>query len=247
MDNKLNISEIKKNIDEHGFHAINDFLNNEEIELLRSYVDEKLKKNNYQYFFLTSETTKNEILNNSDFFSKFENILKKITTEFNFSIRENESLYKVLRVVTGEKSQKVSLDFHFDAHLLTLLIPIYIPNRENSDNGNLLIIKNLRNITKNISKNILQKLFYQSNFYKKFFIKNNSSKTKILHLNPGNAYIFNGFRTLHANMNINPNDIRATILVHYYDIFKDSFLVKKNREMRIKKELKNIKSNKTEN
>ena len=243
MENELNILEIKRNIDEKGFHTINNFLNNEEIELLRSYVDEKLKKNNYQYFFLTSETTQNEILNNSEFFSKFENILKKIVTEFNFSNRENENLYKVLRVVTGEKSKKVSLDFHFDAHLLTLLIPIYIPERDNSDNGNLLIIKNLRKITNNIFKNVLQKLFYQSNLYKKFFINKKLSLTETLYLKPGNAYIFNGFRTLHANMNINPKDIRATILVHYYDIFKDSFLVKTNRIMRIKKEQKNIKSN----
>lgn len=243
MNNELNISEIKKNIDDEGFHTLNNFLDNSEIELLRSYVNEKLKQNNYQYFFLTSETTTNEILNNSDFFLKFENLLKKITREFNFSIRKNENLYKVLRVVTGEKSKKVSLDFHFDAHLLTLLIPIYIPERDNSDNGNLLIVKNLRKITRSIFKNILQKLFYQSNFYKKFFINKDLSKSKTLYLKPGNAYIFNGFRTLHANMNINPKDIRATILVHYYDIFKDSILVKTNRMIRIKREQKNIKSN----
>ena len=243
MDNETNISEIKKNIDEKGFHLMENFLNKMEIDLLRSYVDEKLKKNNYQYFFLTSETTKDEILNNNEFFSKFDEILKKITKEFNFSIRDDEKLYKVLRVVTGEKSKKVSLDFHFDAHLLTLLIPIYIPNRANSDNGNLLIIKNLRNITKNIFKNILQKFYYQSSLYKRFFINKDLSLKETLYLKPGNAYIFNGFRTLHANMNINPKDIRATILVHYYDIFKDSILVKTNRMMRIKKEQKNIKSN----
>ena len=75
------------------------------------------------------------------------------------------------------------------------------------------------------------------------FIKNNLSKLETLYLKPGNAYVFNGFRTLHANLNIDPRDIRATILIHYHDIFRDSFLVKKNREIRIKKELKNIKSN----
>ena len=48
-------------------------------------------------------------------------------------------------------------------------------------------------------------------------------------------------------MNIDPKDIRATILIHYYDIFKDSFLVKTNRNIRIKKELKNIKSNEKKN
>ena len=81
-------------------------------------------------------------------------------------------------------------------------------------------------------------------FFGKYFIQNDRINKEILKLNPKNIYIFNGFRTLHANMNINPKDIRATILVHYYDIFKDSLLVKTNRKMRIKKELKNIQSNK---
>ena len=145
--------------------------------------------------------------------------------------------------MTGKKSKKVSLDFHFDAHLLTLLIPIYIPNRKNSDNGNLIIIKNLRKLTNSLFKNIIQKIFYQSSFFRKFFINNNFVKKEILELIPGNAYIFNGFKTLHSNMNIDPNDVRATILVHYCDVFKDSYLVKTNRKLRINKELKNIKSN----
>ncbi len=247
MIDQIDTNQIKKIIGEDGFYCLKDYINNEELTILREFVDSKIKENNNQYFFLTSENSQKTLLNNDNFFQKIETLLKKITTEYNYLNRENENLYKVLRVVTGKKSKKVSLDFHFDAHLLTLLIPIYIPNRINSDNGNLVIIKNLRNITKNIFKNVLQKLFYQSKFYKKFFINKNLSKTETLYLKPGNAYIFNGFRTLHANHNVDPRDIRATILVHYYDIFKDSFLVKKNREMRIKKELKNIKSNQTEN
>ena len=57
---------------------------------------------------------------------------------------------------------------------------------------------------------------------------------------PGNIYIFNGFRTLHANLNINPEDVRATCLVHFYDIFSESKLVKLNRQIRQKKEIKNF-------
>ena len=92
--------------------------------------------------------------------------------------------------------------------------------------------------------NILQKLFYQSKLFKLFFINTGLVKSKVLNLKPGNAYIFNGFRTLHTNLNINPRDVRATILVHYYDVFRDYYLIKKNRELRIKKEIKNIEKNK---
>lgn len=246
MKNQIKIEVIKENINKKGFHCIENFINLDDLGILRKFVDQKLKENNYQYFFLTSESDSNNILNDKKFFERAENLLKKITGSFNYKIRKNEKLYKVLRVVTGEKSRKVSLDFHFDAHLLTLLIPIYIPKREKSDNGNLIVIKNLRTLTKSLLKNIFQKIFFQSNFFKKFFIQKNIIKKEILNLRPGNVYIFNGFRTLHANMNIDPKDIRATILIHYYDIFKDSFLVDLNRKMRIKRELKNINSNKNQ-
>lgn len=241
------IYDHKKQINEDGYLELKNFIEEEEIDILQKFVDQKLRENQNQYFFLTSEGPEKTLLNNDIFFKKIENLLKDITKSFGFKIREDENLYKVLRVVTGEKSKKVSLDYHFDAHLLTLLIPIYIPQRDNSDNGNLIICKNLRKLTSNLLINIIQKLFYQSKFFKKFFADNGLIKSKVLNLKPRNVYLFNGFRTLHTNLNIDPRDIRATILVHYYDVFRDSYLVKKNREIRIKKETQNIERNKVKN
>ena len=234
---------IRDDIEKNGFYCVENFIHNDELQILRKEIDKKLEQNNFQYFFLTSEYLNNSHLNNEEFSSRIKNLLKKILNEYDVVNRENEELYKVLRVVTGKKSQKVSLDFHFDAHLLTLLVPIYIPNRKNSDNGDLLIIKNLRNIHSNIILNIFQKLFYQSRFFK--LILNNKLFSKFikkerLRLVPGNVYIFNGFKTLHANLNINPQDVRATCLIHFYDIFSNSKLVKMNRMFRQKKEIKNF-------
>jgi len=243
----LNYKEIKKNIDNVGFHEIQNFFSDEKILQLKKFVDEKLVENNNEYFFLTSETNENNLLRNENFFKEIENILKNLVLEFDLKINNEEKLYKVLRVVTGKKTNKVSLNYHFDAHLLTLLIPIYIPTRVNSDNGNLIIYKNLRQLHNNLLVNIFQKFFFQSYFFKKILDFNFFKKIfekKLLYLNPKNIYIFNGFRTLHANLNIDPNDVRATILVHYHDIFYNSYLVKKNRQHRIKREIKNIHNNK---
>jgi hypothetical protein len=239
------IISIKNTINNDGFFEIKNFYTENNLKILRNFVDEKLQENKNQYFFLTSKSYEKNLLHDEFFFKNIEDLLKKLTEIFGFTNRKDEKMYKVLRVVTGEKSKKVSLDYHFDAHLLTLLIPIYIPKREGSNNGNLVIYKNLRKITKSILKNICQKLFFQSSLFKKIFIDNNLTKGRILNLEPGNIYIFNGFRTLHTNLEINPNDVRATLLVHYYDLFKESFLVKINRNIRIKKELKNIENNKS--
>ncbi len=234
---------IKQNIEKNGFHCFEDFINKKELETLRAEIYKKLEENNFQYFFLTSEYLNNSLLNNSKFSSKIKNLLIEILKEYGFDARNGEDLYKVLRVVTGRKSKKVSLDFHFDAHLLTLLIPIIIPNREDSDNGDLLIIKNLRKLHNKIFLNIAQKIFFQSRFFRYILSKKMFAKIfqkEKLKLVPGNIYIFNGFRTLHANLNINPADVRATCLVHFYDIFKDSSLISLNRKLRQKKEIKNF-------
>jgi len=240
----ITYSTLKNNIEKEGYVELKNFIKKKQLLILKKFVKKKLKENKNQYFFLTSKNKEKTILHNDFFFKNIANLLKKLTIAFGEKIKKKEKLYKVLRVVTVKKSKKVSLYYHFDAHLLTLLIPIYIPKRKNSNNGNLIIFKNLRRLTKNIYKNIIQKIFYQSFFFKIFFINTNLIKGKILNLVPGNIYIFNGFRTLHTNLQINPIDIRATILVHYHDIFIDSYLVKKNREIRIQNEIKNIKKNK---
>lgn len=239
----MDINKLKSEIESNGYAELDSFITENELSILRNLVNEELTKNNNQYFFLSTKNSDNKVLNDKEFLKKNEILLKKLTEVYKFHIRESEETYKVLRVVTGFKSKKVSLDYHFDAHLLTLLVPIYIPDREGSNNGHLIIFKNFRSITKSLFKNIFQKIFYQSTFFKKLFINTGFVKGQILKLKPGNIYIFNGFRTLHTNLNIDPKDIRATLLVHYHDIFKDSYLVKKNRENRNKKEIQNLKDN----
>ena len=185
---------IKQNIEKNGFHCFENFINKKELETLRKEINKKLEENNFQYFFLTSEYLNESYLNNPEFSSKIKNLLTKVLKEYGIEPRKDEELYKVLRVVTGKKSKKVSLDFHFDAHLLTLLVPILIPNRENSDNGDLLIIKNLRKLHNRIFLNTMQKIFFQSKIFRYILSKNVFSKylqKERLKLLPGNIYIFN--------------------------------------------------------
>ena len=63
---------------------------------------------------------------------------------------------------------------------------------------------------------------------------------KKLILKEKNIYIFNGFRSLHGNLNIHKEDQRATILLHYHDVIKDSKLIRINRYFRQFKESKKI-------
>ena len=104
MNKKINIDNLKSEIEHKGYTVLKSFINNKELKVLKNLVDKKIVENNNQYFFLSTKNSKNTILNNKDFLKKNELLLKKLVNAYKFSNRKNEKLYKVLRVVTGKKS-----------------------------------------------------------------------------------------------------------------------------------------------
>ena len=229
-----------------GYFERENFFTNKELIQLRKFVDKNLNHNKSKTFFLTSKSN-NDIRdffkNNEDIYKKIKLIIRNVSNKLN--IKDNENIYSVLRVIKSQRIKNESFQYHFDAHLLTILIPIYIPKRKNSNNGHLLISPNLRKISNSILINILQKIYYQKFLSK---ILNGSKLIKILKLQkiilkPKSIFVFNGFRSLHGNLEIHKDDLRATMLIHYHDIFKNSKLITFNRNLRILRENKRIKNN----
>ena len=241
------ITKEYSQLDNKGFVVLNKFISKSQLSSLRKIVNYYLKANNNKSFFLTGRDFEKLIY-------KIPSLNKKVKTIFysysNFDNLKNykiRKIYNVLRVISKSKMYSSSYDFHFDAHHYTILIPIYIPKGKKNDmNGHLMLFPNLRLKTNFLIINILQKIFYQ-NLVSKFILRIMTKLKKInyakLIMKPGNAYLFNGFRSLHANENVDPNLLRATLIMHFYDCFEDSKLVHWNREFRKKIEQINIKKN----
>jgi len=154
---------------------------------------------------------------------------------------ENKSndFLNVLRIVTGKKSDSQSLNFHYDATIITALIPITIPKGLLNECGHLLAFKNLRNIRKYAILNFIEKVFMQ-NFIAKYifgYIAKKDLNKYLIELEEGNIYFFYGYRTLHANLPVRPDFLRATLLFHAGDPHRKSKLINlisKIRHMREK-------------
>ena len=242
----MNNEECLNQLNLYGHYCFKNFLSDYELKELIKLVDDKLIENNNKYFFLADKKLDNTIINEKKFISKFKSLFENLSIKLILKNFEDQKIYKVLRVVTGKKDERESHRYHFDAHMFTVLIPIIIPNREESENGDLIIFPNIRKYNSSLLINIFQKLLLQNRF-SKFLLKNNyiyKNKKTILKLKPGNVYIFYGYRTLHGNLKIDPRDVRATILLHFYDVFSDSKLVKLNRKLRLSTENKIIAKNK---
>lgn len=142
-------------------------------------------------------------------------------------VEDHESL-NVLRVVTGSKSDTQSLKFHYDAYALTALIPIIIPKEEIKQSGHLVSFSNMRQLRSSSIINFLEKLILQNRLVRRSFSKTIlSNLDKYVHImQPGNIYLFWGYRTLHANLPVNPLFKRATLLYHVGDVHPKSAINK---------------------
>ena len=241
----MHIENIFNEFNTKGLVEINNFLNIEEINHLKNFTDIKYIKNNKNNFFLAGKNFEEEFKDDLNIINKVQNLFENLSSLLKFKIN-CKNIYKVLRVVDGKESKKESHRYHFDAHLLTVLIPIYIPDNFNYKNGDLVISPNFRKLSKSLIINIIEKIVYQNFIFNKILhIKffRDLLNFKQLKLKVGNLYLFNGYRSLHGNLEINSIDKRATLLLHCYDLFSESKLVQLNRKFRIKKEQIRIKKN----
>ena len=228
-----------------GYLKLSDIISDFELNKLKEFTLEQIEKYEGKNFRLYENNFDKSIISEKEFNDKLSNLIKSlIETNYKSFINKKPNTYKVLRVVTGKKQKEQANLYHFDAHLITILIPIIIPKNKNDKNGDLVIFPNLRKVHTNLIINIFQKLIFQNIITRKLLslsIIKRILKCKILKIIPGNIYVFNGFTTLHGNMEIDEGSKRATLLIHAHDVFYNSKLINKNREKSINAEIKNIK------
>lgn len=134
----------------------------------------------------------------------------------------------VLRCVEGQGARRMAHTFHFDAQVVTLLIPVVIPT-EGSRLGDLVMFPNLRRVYHNVLINVLQKALLQNRPARALLamaIARGWVKPLLVKIRPGSAYVFWGYRTLHANLPCDPAFKRATVLFHYGDPHRDNWITR---------------------
>ncbi len=241
------INDCLDNLNKVGFHCFNNFINQEEQLKLENIVSNHIRKNNNKSFFLMDENLEGTFINSDIFLDKFYKLFYDLSETENLPSYKNQKIFKNLRVIAQSKMHSTSFDFHFDAHQYTILVPIIIPDTENQNtNGNLILFPNLRKKTKSLIINIIQKNVFQNKISKlilKYLFHKNLIKKKIIKFNKRDIYLFNGFKSLHGNQPVQKGHVRATLLLHFYDNFYNSKLVKLNRRYRKYIEDSNIKKN----
>ena len=110
---------------------------------------------------------------------------------------------------------------HFDSHILTLLIPLQLA--EAGERSGDLIVYRLQRRPVSVIANVPTKarLFIEHGLpllTRRALVERDRSSGLCVRIacTPGNVYVFNGFLTMHTNLDVE-SGARRSLIIHYYD------------------------------
>lgn len=146
-------------------------------------------------------------------------------------IEQGGRTYNVLRIIAGPKADEGSLLFHYDASVVTALVPIFMPTMGRMKSGELIVFANRRPFRSSLILNLAEKLVSQNPWSRRrarrALAEKPDSFVQILY--PGSIYLFWGYRTYHGNLACAPNALRATLLLHYGNPHGNSLILRSLR------------------
>jgi hypothetical protein len=225
MDEQL-AQRLAAEIDTHGFAKLSGAVTDADLQQLRSWTDEQAGKHQGEYFAYHGEAMLGESLLSSYWTDpQFKSLLGSLYRHAARHDARSDRIFPVLRCVQGNQGKRESNAFHYDASLVTALIPVFIPT-EGEERGDLMLFPNRRRVRSWVLFNVIEKALLQNKITRGWIVKGmqrNWLKPYVLRLEPGSVYFFWGYRTLHANQPCGADVKRATALFHFGDPHTGSF------------------------
>lgn len=136
-------------------------------------------------------------------------------------------LVPFLRCLTGASAKAHSMVFHYDTFVLTVILPIISPTEGRT--GRLVLLPNTRGVRHWYLRNLVDKVLIDRSSAQSRFRRlcdRNDAHLEFIDMKPGNAYVFWGYRSVHANEACDPDRIRSTAIFHYAAPHADSAIKK---------------------
>jgi hypothetical protein len=215
-------------IDRQGFSVISSYVSNEIVARLSALVTKIIEQNSGEYAVLTGATEiSGTLLDTIGKAPQLNTLLRHVYAAGTGKTPPAQSLYQVLRCISGQTGLHQAYFFHYDSYVVTALLPIIIPKE--GQTGDLVMKPNTRRIRSSYLYNLFDKIIVDNKIVQKLFkhqaIEGRCGFNKI-RVVPGNLYLFWGYRSLHANEPCDPETIRATAIFHFGDPHANSGLRK---------------------
>jgi hypothetical protein len=125
-------------------------------------------------------------------------------------------LNQLLRCLQGQTAKQESRYLHFDSFLITIVIPVAIPERGPS--GDLILLRWRRRVDQSYLSNLFQKFIGERKLVQRVLwlgVDRGWVRSTRLKLKQGSAYLFFGSTTMHANEPCAADALRATLVLHF--------------------------------
>lgn len=212
------IDELREAMDRDGYGVLRKCLPHEFVEQAARFVDSELAKSGGEYFIhVGSDPVAGSPLAALGHAPAFRRFLAEVYERTTGRAAPKDEFLQVLRVVSGVTGLKHSNRFHYDAYVVTALVPIIIPTGPDAVRGDLVLYPNVRSVRSSVFVNLCEKLFLQNRVIAPLLARPFVQRwlgAKVVRMEPGNVYVFWGYRSLHANRPCPPDRVRSTALFH---------------------------------
>jgi hypothetical protein len=229
------VSDIAQRLDANGFVCLDGAVSLDWVARAQEYVRQSLCRNGRKYFSIIRPSNLagspfDELVRNPATADLLEGLARIGCPRATF----DREVYNVLRVVAGPAGTDGSYEFHYDATVVTMLVPILLPARGPLDSGGLLTFSNRRPYRSSVLVNVAEKVMVQNRWGRRRFARTAHAdlSAHLQVMEPGNLYLFWGYRTLHGNLPCAPEAVRATLLLHHGDPHGSSPLLRAIRAVR---------------
>lgn len=161
----------------------------------------------------------------------FIDLCRRITEGATGQRSSDVTLTQTLRCLTGNGGRRESLIFHYDSFVLTTIMPVCMP--VSGERGDLLMLPNRRRLRHSYLRNLVDKVLVDNKWVQKYlknrFAMDDKAFTRIA-MQPGHMYLFWGYRSLHTNLPVAEDALRATAVFHYHNVHGSSSLASRLRK-----------------
>jgi hypothetical protein len=218
------IVDLVADMNRVGFGVLSGYLEPDDLEDLRQFVETAVASNAGEYVVFTGEkAVAGTLLARLSSSPAFVKLLREVYEQGSGHAAPNQSLFQVLRCLKGKSGLKHAFYFHYDSYVVTALLPVIIPSEGSA--GHLVMAPNRRPVRSSYLINLFDKIILDNpatQFLLRHAFRSGLLKLKQIPMVPGNLYLFWGYRTVHGNEPCDPDKIRATALFHFGDPHTDS-------------------------
>jgi hypothetical protein len=215
----VDVEEVVDSMRRTGFGMVENAMPAEELRSLQAYARESVRQKGDQSTYLAPDALADTAIGDLAGSPQLKALLTRLhEAATGRPPAPQEEIYAALRCLYGSSGAANTLQYHFDSHTVTALVPIHIPTAGNR--GDFLYYPNLRGVRRHALVNVAEKAVVQNAVTRRVLASGafrDRRPPQRLELVPGNLYVFWGYRTLHGNDVCDPDQLRATALFHFGD------------------------------